>query len=152
MFEAGDAFLNGRGYLWKRIIPLIAKNPLLGTGPDTFLQVFPQNDYVARANLGYGFFSEILTNAHSLYLQIGLQNGLLVLLCILWLLVNYIKKTWKFYAHKEFYDETDRIGVGCFLGSLGYLICGCTFASSICTTPIFMILVGLTIGIQKKKS
>lgn len=151
LFETGDAVLNGRGYIWKRIIPLIADNALLGTGPDTFLQVFPQNDYVARANLGYGFFSEILTNAHNLYLQIGLQNGLIVLACIIWLLINYISKTWKFYAHKDDYDEMDRVGIACFLGSIGYLICGFTFASSICTTPIFIILMGITIGSQKRE-
>lgn len=147
--DAGDGFLNGRGYIWNRVLPIMAENLLFGTGPDTFLQVFPQNDYVARANLGYGFFAEILTNAHSFYLQIGLQNGLIVLICLLLLVGCYIKKSWKLYAYKETYSEMDRIGLACFLGCLGYLLCGITFASSVCTTPIFTILLGVGMAIQK---
>lgn len=148
LLPIGDSLLNGRGYIWNRTIPLMFENVLFGTGPDTFLQVFPQDDYVARANLGYGFFTEILTNAHSFYLQIGLQNGCVVLVCLLCLLGIYLKKSWKMYAHKECYDRNDRIGVACLLGSIGYLICGITFASSVCTTPVFAILVGMGLGMQ----
>ena len=148
LLPIGDSLLNGRGYIWNRTIPLMFENVLFGTGPDTFLQVFPQDDYVARANLGYGFFTEILTNAHSFYLQIGLQNGCVVLVCLLCLLGIYLKKSWKMYAHKECYDQNDRIGVACLLGSIGYLICGITFASSVCTTPVFAILVGMGWGMQ----
>ena len=148
LLPIGDSLLNGRGYIWNRTIPLMFENVLFGTGPDTFLQVFPQDDYVARANLGYGFFTEILTNAHSFYLQIGLQNGCVVLVCLLCLLGIYLKKSWKMYAHKECYDQNDRIGVACLLGSIGYLICGITFASSVCTTPVFAILVGMGLGMQ----
>lgn len=36
-----DTFLNGRGYIWNRTVPLLRKHPLLGTGPDTFLLAFP---------------------------------------------------------------------------------------------------------------
>lgn len=148
LLPIGDSLLNGRGYIWNRTIPLMFENVLFGTGPDTFLQVFPQDDYVARANLGYGFFTEILTNAHSFYLQIGLQNGCVVLVCLLCLLGIYLKKSWKMYAHKECYDRNDRIGVACLLGSIGYLICGITFASSVCTTPVFAILVGMGWGMK----
>lgn len=148
LLPIGDSLLNGRGYIWNRTIPLMFENVLFGTGPDTFLQVFPQDDYVARANLGYGFFTEILTNAHSFYLQIGLQNGCVVLVCLLCLLGIYLKKSWKMYAHKDSYDRNDRIGVACLLGSIGYLICGITFASSVCTTPVFAILVGMGWGMQ----
>ena len=147
--NVGDSLLNGRGYIWNRVIPMIAEKPILGTGPDTFLQVFPQDDYVARANLGYGFFTEILTNAHSFYLQIALQNGLIVLICFMGLMAVYLKKSWKMYVHKDSYDEMDRMGAACFLGTIGYLLCGLVFASSVCTTPIFAVLVGTGIGIQK---
>lgn len=148
----GDFLLNGRGYIWNRIIPLIADNLLLGTGPDTFIQVFPHDDYVARANLGHGFFTEILTNAHSLYFQIALQNGVLALIVIGILLGVYLKNGWKSYSQKESYSEQERIGLACFLGSVGYLICGFTFASSVCTTPIFVVLVGTGWGIQRQRT
>ena len=150
LMKAGDTLLNGRGYIWNRVLPIVKEHLLFGTGPDTFLQVFPQDDYVARANLGYGFFSEILTNAHSLYLQTTMQTGVVVFGSLCFFLYRYLKKAWKTYAHKETYDKRDKVGIACFLGSAAYLICGLTFSSSICTTPIFIILVGTGIGILTK--
>lgn len=147
-----DSILNGRGYIWNRVFPLIGANLLVGTGPDSFMQVFPQNDYVARANLGYGFFSEILTNAHSLYLQSILQNGILPLICMIGFMGISMKKAWKYYTKKQSYDCMDKISLACFLGSCGYLICGLTFASNVGTTPIYMILTGTWIGIIRKRS
>lgn len=41
---------SGRGYIWGRTIPLIAKHLLWGSGPDTFAAEFPQTDYVMKAN------------------------------------------------------------------------------------------------------
>lgn len=149
LFQSGDSLLNGRGYIWNRAVPVMFDNILWGTGPDTFLQVFPQDDYVARANLGYGFFTEILTNAHSFYVQLGLQNGMIALASLLSLLIIYLKKTWKVYADKKDYSQDDRVAIACFLGCIGYLICGLTFASSVCTTPIFAILIGMGLGMHK---
>ena len=150
VLNVGDGLLNGRGYIWNRTIPLIKDNLWLGTGPDTFLQVFPQDDYVARANLGYGFFSEILTNAHSLYLQVILQTGLISFGCMAVLVGRYFIRAWRLYAHKESYDRQDKVGIACFLGCVGYLLCGLMFSSSLCTTPIFMILLGTGMGILKR--
>lgn len=146
-----DALLNGRGYIWNRTIPLITENFMFGTGPDTFLQVFPQEDYVARARLGYGFFSEILTNAHSLYLQIALQNGVLTLILFIVLVGTYLRKAWKYYMGKNDYTLQDKVGIACFLGCTAYLLCGILFSSSICTTPFFMILFGTGMGSLKGK-
>ena len=87
---SGEEFLNGRGYIWGRTIPVILENPLLGTGPDTFMLTFPQNDYVARSNLGHSFFSQIITNAHNLYLHMAAQTGIPSLLCFLTFVIIYI--------------------------------------------------------------
>ncbi len=137
-----ESLLSGRVYIWNRVLPLIAGNALLGTGPETFMLVFPQDDYVQRANLGYGFFTEILTNAHSFYLQTALQTGIPSFLCILLFVAFYLIKSWKLYAWKQEYSKEERIGIALFLGVLAYMICGLTWSSSICTAPIFWLLLG----------
>ncbi len=137
-----ESLLSGRVYIWNRVLPLIAGNALLGTGPETFMLVFPQDDYVQRANLGYGFFTEILTNAHSFYLQTALQTGVPSLICILLFVALYLRKSWKLYAWKQEYSGEERIGIAIFLGVLAYMICGLTWSSSICTAPIFWLLLG----------
>lgn len=143
-----DGLISGRGYIWSRTLPVILKHPLLGTGPDTFMVAFPQDDYVARSNLGHAFFTQILTNAHSLYLQMAVQTGLPALFCFLLFVFTYLGKSWKLYYGKTSYTSLERIGVGIFLGVTGYLICGITFASCACTTPIFWLLLGTGIGIN----
>ena len=147
--EGHESFLNGRGYIWGRTIPKILENPLFGTGPDTFLLVFPQNDYVERANLGHTFYSQILTNAHSFYLQVAMQTGVLSLISFLIFLFCYLRKSAKLYFWKKSYCEIEKMGVGVFLGVISFLLCGITFASSVCTTPIFWLLLGTGIGINK---
>ena len=80
---AFDGLFTYRGYIWNRTIPLLKKHILVGSGPDTFLMTFPQNDYVERAGAKKGFFTEILTRPHNMYLQIALQTGVLSLICVI---------------------------------------------------------------------
>ena len=144
-----ESFLNGRGYIWGRVILQIIENPLFGTGPDTFLLAFPQDDYVERANLGHTFYSQILTNAHSFYLQMAMQTGLLSLISFLMFIICYLRKCLKLYWRREANSEMEKMGVCVLLGVIGYLLCGLTFASNVCTTPIFWLLLGTGIAINK---
>ena len=150
LWKGKESFLSGRSYIWSRCIPLILENPLFGTGPDTFIEVFPQDDYVMRSNLGYEFFSQILTNAHSLYLQMALQTGILSVICFVIFVAIYLRKSWNLYYGKSLKTFEDVMGAALMLSVVGYLICGITFSSNVCTTPVFWILLGMGVGINKK--
>ena len=150
IFGGFEGMISGRGYIWSRTLPVIIDNPWFGTGPDTFVLAFPQDDYVVRSNLGHTFFTQILTNAHSLYLHMAEQTGIPSLVCFLIFVGIYLKKSWKLYFGKTSYSEIEKIGAGIFLGIIGYMLCGLTFASSVCTTPIFWLLLGTGIGINRK--
>ena len=143
-----DTFLNGRGYIWNRTVPLLRKHPLLGTGQDTFLLAFPQNDYVAKAKLGGEFFQTITSNAHSLYLQMAEQTGIPSVLCLLVFTGIYLVQSWKLYRRKALTFE-ERSGRAIFLAVSGYLIAGLCWASSVCTTPFFWMLLGMGAAINK---
>lgn len=149
-FGGCDSIFTGRGYIWSRVLPLIGQFPVLGTGPDTFMVVFPQNDYVARAQLGTNFFKEILTNGHSLYLNMALETGIPSLLCFLVFVGWYLICSWKTYYGKKGSDTPERTGLGIFLGVSGYLICGFTWASNICVAPVFWMLLGMGIALNEK--
>ncbi len=148
IFGGFEELISGRGYIWSRTLPVIMEHPIFGTGPDTFLLAFPQDDYVVRSNLGHTFFTQILTNAHSLYLHMAEQTGIPSLLCFLIFVGIYLRKSWKLYYGKTNYSEIEKIGAGIFLGVTGYMVCGLTFASSVCTTPIFWLLLGTGMGIN----
>ena len=39
---------SGRLYIWSRILPMLKHDILKGSGPVTFAEVFPQNDYAGK--------------------------------------------------------------------------------------------------------
>lgn len=145
-----DSFLNGRGYIWNRVLPLILKHPLLGSGPDTFMLTFPQNDYVAKAALGGNFFQSLITNAHSLYLQMAVQTGIPSVIFLLLFAGIYLWDSWKLFRGRKTYTWEEKMGKALFLGVCGYLICGLTWVSSVCTTPFFWLFVGLGIAVNDR--
>ena len=145
-----ERFLNGRGYIWNHVIPIIGKHPLLGSGPDTFLLAFPQNDYLAKARLGGEFFQTMTTNAHSLYLQMAVQTGIPSVLCMLLFVGIYWIRSWRLYAGKRLTDREEQMGKALFLAVTGYLIAGLTWASSVCTTPFFWMFLGMGIALNER--
>ncbi len=139
---------NKRGYIWARTVPLLKKYFFLGSGPDTFIIAFPNNDLVGLTNSGH--INEIITKPHNMYLQIGVQTGVISLIAWLtflgWYLIDSLKLYWK--NHYEQYLSF--IGVGIFTATIGYLILGLTNDSCITVSPIFYTLIGMGLGINYK--
>ena len=73
---------SARGYIWSRILPKLPRHIFVGSGPDTFIITFPQDDYVGKANYGHNPM-RLIEKAHNGYLMIWLQTGLVSLLSLL---------------------------------------------------------------------
>ena len=75
---------------------LLKAHPLLGTGPDTFLIAFPNDDLVGLYNSGHS--GEMISKPHCLYLQIAAQTGIPSLIAfltfVLWYVVSSIRLLW----------------------------------------------------------
>lgn len=147
-----DSFLNGRGYIWNRVIPLLIKHPMLGSGPDTFFLIFPQNDYIAKAKLGSEFFQTLITNAHNLYFQMAIQTGILSVLCQLLFVGSYAVRSLMLYWRRKLETVEESMGLAMFFAVSAYLISGLTWSSSVCTTPFFWLFLGMGTAINEKIS
>ena len=84
----------------------------------------------------------IISKAHNLLLQIGINNGIIALLAFLCLIIAYIVDSIKLYALKEKYTETQLLGGILFLSILGYLVTGMFNDSVICVAPILWVVLG----------
>ena len=73
---------SGRLYIWSRILPMLKHYILKGSGPDTFAEVFPQNDYVGKMIYAEST-GRIMERAHNDFLAHWVQTGLLSLLALL---------------------------------------------------------------------
>lgn len=139
---------NMRGYMWDRSIPLLKKYFFLGSGPDTFIIAFPNNDLVGMYNSGH--INELITKPHCMYLQVGVQTGVLSLIALLiffgWYLIDSIRIYWR--CHYSEYMTF--IGVGVLGAVIGYLILCLTNDSCVALSPIFYTLIGIGLGINYK--
>lgn len=150
LFTGREKIASGRGYIWSRTIPLLKKYLILGSGADTFSIAFPNDDYVGMFNSGY--FGMTMTKPHNLYLQIGVQTGVLSLIAFLVFYILYFISSCKIYFKTRLDSYSARIGLGIFIGSIGYMISGIINDSTITVAPIYWALIGLGIGINLRLS
>lgn len=141
-----ERIASGRGYIWSRTIPLLKDNILLGTGADTFALAFPNDDFVGRYNNGY--LTSIITKPHNLYLQIGVQTGVLSLIAFLAFYVIYFLSSIKLYFKHSLDSFISQLGAGILVGTLAYMIAGLSNDSSVTFAPIFWMLMGLGIAVN----
>ncbi len=141
-FAGKENIASGRGYIWSRSLPLLSSSLFLGSGPDTFSLVFPQSDYVGKANnckTPYTFIEK----PHNLFLMIGIQTGVLSLIAVFCFYLIYLRQSLHLYGKSDLNNDTARFGLGCFLATITFVLAGLFNDSSIQTTPMFCVLLGL---------
>lgn len=147
LFTDSDRLFSGRGYIWSRTIPLLKDSIFLGTGADTFVLAFPQKDYVARTNAGYQ--DQIMTKPHSLYLQMGVQYGVLALLAFVALAVMYAVEAVRLCWRADFRDTYSCLALGLLMGIAGYGIMGISNDSCVALAPMAWILLGFGFAVNQ---
>jgi hypothetical protein len=148
IFNGYESFASNRGYIWSRTIPLIKDYIFLGAGSDNFVLAFPQQDYLSLVRTG--FTSLIMTKPHSMYLQMGVQTGLLSLIAFLVFYGMYFVSSVRLYIKGLFHNYYAQVGVAILIGTIGYMITSITNDSSITTAPIFWTMMGLGIAVNRK--
>ena len=63
-----DDAMSMRGHIWNNTIPLLPKHFFIGSGADTYIFEYPQNDYLRRYMYGGNTYD---VKAHCWYLQQG---------------------------------------------------------------------------------
>lgn len=146
-FEDSQHFASRRGYIWSRTLPLLKENILLGSGPNTFVYEFPNDDYVGMKNVGYD--GAIVTKPHNMFLQIFVQTGFLSLAAFLLLYLFYLIQSMKLYVKKTMYTRMEILGIGLLLGTFGYLVTGLANDSTVAVAPLYWCLLGVGLAVNR---
>lgn len=146
-FKGKEKLGSMRGYIWARSIPLLKDNLILGSGPDTFVFRFPQNDSIGLY-YAYGKPSTVVDKPHNLFLQIALNDGVIALLAFLAIMIIYIVDSIKLYALKKYYEKQQILGAVTCLGVIGYLFAGIFNDSVISVAPVFWIVLGVGVALN----
>ncbi len=147
VFTGYEGYASLRGYIWSRTLPLLKKYPVLGSGADTYIMAFPQQDYLNLYNYGYG--EQILTKPHSLYLQIGVQTGVLSLIAFLVFYGMYFISSLRLYIKGHFKSFYAQVGIGIMMATVSYMVMGISNDSSLTVAPVFWALIGLGIAVNR---
>ncbi len=147
-FEGKEKLGSGRAYIWSRSIPILKNTLIKGYGPDNYILAFPQHDYWAKTYV-YNNSQMITDKPHNMYLQWGINNGVLALISLLAVFVIYI-----FSSARELYrwkqSDPDRIfKIGIICAVVGYLIAGIFNDSVVSIAPIFWSLLGIGIAMME---
>lgn len=133
--------LSGRGYIWSKSIPLLKKTFILGSGPDTFAFMFPQYDYVSLIQNGWEGL--LITKPHNMYLQIGVQTGVLSLIAYLVFYLWYMFSSFKLYRRRRLVTLAERVGGAVFLSSICFMVAGLVNDSTTGVSIVYWVLLGL---------
>lgn len=146
-FEDNQHFGSRRGYIWSRTIPLLGEHLLLGSGPNTFVYEFPNDDYVGMKNVGYD--GATVTKPHNMFMQIFVQTGLISLLAFLALYAVYFVECVRLYMRKTEYHAMEITGIGILLGTFGYLVTGLANDSTVAVAPLYWCLLGVGMAVNR---
>lgn len=143
-FEGLERLGSNRGYIYSRSLPLLLDNIFIGSGVDTFVFEFPQDDIRGKLNfLGNPYV--IIDKPHNMFLQTGINTGVISLIVMLGLFVLYIVQTIKrVFSDKE--QSLNAIRIGIMAGVVAYLVAGMTTDSVVSVAPVFWTLLGTGFG------
>lgn len=138
---------SGRVYIWTRILPMLKKYLLVGSGPDTFAEVFPQNDYSGKLVYAENP-ARIMERAHNDYLMKWVQTGLISVVALLVFYILTLKKGYRFYKDGKWACSTKNLlALGCLLGCVAYMVCGLFSDSTLYTSPVFYVFMGIVLSV-----
>ena len=141
-----DAF-SGRGRIWNLTIPLLGKHVLLGSGANTFMFEYPQNDYIYHFYVSGSNIYDV--KAHCWYLQQWVETGLIGTIALLIFIGCYIIKSIKIYRRADLHESISLIGFGLFVAILVYLITALVNDSNVCTAPVFWGILGMGLAVNR---
>ncbi len=149
LFDGRETFASNRGYIWSRSIPMLTNTLLIGSGPDSYCMVFPQEDYVGRFNTSRGMTDIVVDKPHNMYLQTAINTGVVSLLALLIMWGIYILDSMKLYLDSKIKKISDYMGVSVFLSITAYLGAGIFNDNVVSVAPLFWIILGLGIAINR---
>jgi hypothetical protein len=80
--------------------------------------------------------------------MMGIQTGVLSLIAFLAFYLFYMFQSIHIYKNIKLIGIKERVGFGCFIATLSFMISGFFNDSSLQTTPIYIILLGLGMDIN----
>lgn len=142
-----DSIISGRGELWNYTFPILKNHAILGSGANTFMMEYPQNNYFLKKYRQSEYLFDV--KAHSLYLQQFVENGMPALIAFLAMYILYFVRSCRLYRRITKHDYVSCLGMGILTGTLAYMIAGIANDSNVNTAVLFWVSLGMGLAINR---
>lgn len=131
-----DTLFTGRGYIWRKTLPLLKNTIIFGHGAGTFGLYFKQFDYAGLLN-SQGNVDLIVDRPHSMYIQMAFSQGILCMtayaVMVITVIITFIKD--------NKCKNINKLPV--IIAVIGFCIMELITDSSVTVNPIFWAVLGL---------
>jgi len=147
-FEGRETWGSSRGYIWSRSFPLMPRRTIIGSGPDTFINIFPHHD-MSGLQLAFNNPYQIVDKAHNLFIQTWLTTGGISAIALFALFAHYLLTSfWGIVKSRGEDTQLYGIRLGLLAGISGFIMAGMATDSTIGSTGVFFVLLGMGYGIN----
>jgi len=147
-FEGRETWGSSRGYLWSRSFPLMPRRTIIGSGPDTFINVFPNHD-MAGLQLSFNNPYQVVDKAHNLFIQTWIGTGGISAILLFALFAHYLFTTfWGVVTSKGETLFVYGLRLGLLAGISGFVMSSMATDSTIGSTGVFFVLLGMGYGLN----
>ncbi|MCL2352735.1 MAG: O-antigen ligase family protein [Firmicutes bacterium] len=154
-FEGKELLGSGRGFIWSRTIPLMLDHPLVGSGADTFILAFPQDDIIGKTRyMGNPYI--LVDKAHNLFMLTAVNTGGLSMLALIFIFGLYVVTAFVsiLRARRENAGGREDAGIwglrlAIMAGVVGYAAASLSTDSTVSVAPVFWIALGVGFALNK---
>jgi putative inorganic carbon (HCO3(-)) transporter len=137
-----------RLWLWEASLPLIMENPLLGTGPNTFVSVVTR--HLPKAYIT-GPETKFPDKAHNQFLDLAVGSGLLGLGAYIWLLWVFARRVSRWLKRRA-HDPSYLLTAALLSAWVGYLVQGVFLFEVLDSGAIFWVFMALALSSVSRRA
>jgi len=148
-FEGNETWGSNRGHIWSRSFPLMARRTIIGSGPDTYVLVFPQHDVLGKLQFHRNPYTTI-GMAHNVYLQTWITTGGISALALIFLFGYYLLTSFISIVRSRMKEGMFIFGLrfGLLAGISAFCMSAMATDSTIGSSGVFYLLLGLGFGVN----
>jgi len=148
-FEGRELWGSYRGFIWSRTFPLMPARTIIGSGPDTYTFVFPQNDLIGKLRFMEAPYTTV-DKAHNIYLQTWITTGGISALALIFLFGYYILTSFMSILRSHMEEGIFLFGLrfGLLAGISAFCVSAMATDSTIGSSGVFYVMLGLGYGIN----
>ncbi|MCL1863101.1 MAG: O-antigen ligase family protein [Defluviitaleaceae bacterium] len=147
-FYGRETWGSSRGHIWSRSFPLMLSRTIIGSGPDTFVNVFPKTEIVASHRFHHTS-AFIVDKAHNMFIQTWIVTGGISAIALFGLFAHYIFTTFIMLIKTKdmpMFAYGLRLGLLCAVSA--YVMSGMATDTTIGSTGVFFAILGLGYGVN----